>query len=465
MKLKFNLILYASFIIVLFSFHFAFSADSKIITVQEAVSIALSNNHDYKIAELKLKEADEKINAVWGELFPVLESEASMTRQDAENGFMSLSDGQLDLKFVQMRFGVNPGIFYNTLQASRKSFISSREEVRKIKNETEAKVIKSYFSLILAGEMITLRKDSIDLLKSNLKDVQNLYSTGSIPKFDLLQAKVQLNSQKPLLLDAENDYRTALDYFNYVLGSTESYKTDLSVLENTIEKISSEDLEKKVDILTSAALKNRPEIIQIQKKIEASENKVSMYNSYYLWPTFSAGGYYGMTKNDPNSIDVGLSGPVTPDFSQLSGDDKWQNTWQVKVAATYRWGSLFNVDSNSSYAREEEFAIRQAEEDMLKLKRLIAININSGYSKLLTSYLTILSQKENVETADEGLRIAKESFRAGVIKNSDLISSEYALTSAKTGYINAINSYYSALAELKKEAGISDISIIFEKVK
>ncbi len=171
-----------------------------------------------------------------------------------------------------------------------------------------------------------------------------------------------------------------------------------------------------------------------------------------------------MTTYDPNSVDEGISGPMAPDFAQLTGDDKWQNTWQVQLAATYRWGSLFQIDSNASYAREEEIIIKQAEEEMLKLKRLISININSGYSKLLTSYLTILSQKENVETAGEGLRIAKESFRAGIIKNSDLISSEYALTSAKTSYVTAINSYYSALADLKKEAGISDISIIFEKV-
>jgi len=447
------------FIFQLFYTYSAFSTEAKSITVDEAVSIALTNNHDYKIAGLKEKEADQNINAVWGELFPVLESEASMTRQNAESGFMSLSDGQLDVKFVQMRFGINPGIFYNSLQLSRKSYIASKEELKRIKSETELQVIKNYFSLIVAAEMINLRKDSVDLLKSNLKDVQNMYSTGSIPKFDLLQAKVQLNSQMPLLLEAENNYRTALDYFNYVLGSTEIYKADLSILEKNIEKVFQDSMDKKIDILTSAALKNRPELIQIQKKIEVSENRVNMYDSYYIWPTFSAGGYYGMSKNDPSS--PGLPGA----FSQIGGDDQWQNTWQVKVAATYRWGSLFGVDSNSSFSRESEFMVKEGQVELMKLKRLIAININSGYSKLLTSYLTIISQKENVDTAGEGLRIAKESFRAGVIKNSELLSAEFALTSAKTSYINAINSYYTALAELKKEVGTSDNAIIFEKVK
>ncbi len=440
--------------------NFSFAEDAKSITVQEAVNIALTNNHDYKMAELKLKAADEGIKAVWGELFPVLESEASLMRQNAENGFMSLSDGQFDVKFVQLKFGINPGIFYNSLQLSQKSYSASKEEVRRIRNETELQVIKSYFSLILAGEMITLRKDSIDLLKSNLKDVQNMYSTGSIPKYDLLQAKVQLNSQIPKLLEAESSYKTALDYFNYVLGSSGYYKADISILEKNIGEVTGENTDKKIDMLISAALKNRPELIQVQKKIEASEKKENAYDSYYYWPTFTAGGYYGMTKNDPNGI-TGV--PVS--FSQITGDSKWQNNWQVRVAATYRWGSLFGVDSNNSRSREEALMIKQGEEELAKLKKLIEININSGYSKLLTSYLTIVSQKENVETAGEGVRIARESFKGGVIKNSDLLSSEFALTTARTGYINAINSYYTSLAELKKETGISDDSIIFEKVK
>jgi len=442
----------------------AFAAEAKIITVQEAVDLALKNNHEYKIAELRLKEADENVNSVWGQLFPVLESELSAVRQHADKGMMSLSDGQFDVKLIQIGLGVNPGIFYNSLKASRSLYIASKEERRRIKNEIELNVIKSYFSLILAEEMITLRKSSVDLLRSNLRDVQNMYSAGTIPKFDLLQAQVQLNSQMPLLLEAENNYRAALNYFNYVIGSNETYKSDISILKNKIEAVSQDGMEQKINILISTALKNRPEFIQLQKRVEASAHIANMYESYYIWPTFTVGGYYGMTKNDINSDKIPPAAAAAG-MSDIFGYNKWQDTWQVRVAATYRWGSLFGLDSSGSYAKGSELAAKQAEEEMLRLKRLIAINIDSVYSRLITSYMTILSQKDNVDTAVEGLRIARESFRAGVIKNSDLISSELALTTAKTSYINAINSYYSALAELKNEIGLNDDSIIFEKVK
>jgi outer membrane protein TolC len=385
-------------------------------------------------------------------------------RQQADKGMMSLSDGQLDVKFIQVGFGINPGIFYNSLKASRSLYIASKEEIRSIKNGIELNVIKGYFELILAEEMIALRKSSIDLLKSNLKDVENMYAAGTIPKFDLLQAKVQLNSQMPLLLEAENNYRAALNYFNYVIGSSETYKSDISILKNSIEPVSQDGMEQQIDILISAALKNRPEFIQIQKRVEASGHIADMYESYYVWPTFTVAGYYGMTKNDPNSDKI--PPPLAAaGMSDMFGYNKWQDIWQVRVAATYRWGSLFGLDSNSSYAKGSELAAKQAEEEMLKLKRLIAINIDSVYSMLITSYMTILSQKDNVDTAVEGLRIAGESFKAGVIKNSDLISSDLALTTAKTSYIHAIKSYYTALAELKNETGLNDDSIIFGRMK
>jgi outer membrane protein len=99
----------------------------------------------------------------------------------------------------------------------------------------------------------------------------------------------------------------------------------------------------------------------------------------------------------------------------------------------------------------------------VKLKRRIAIAINAAYTKLVTSSATIVSQKENVETAREGLRIARESYRAGVIRNAELLTAELSLSNARTSYINAVHGYYVSLASLKKEIGGEDERIILEE--
>ncbi|HDP79755.1 MAG TPA: TolC family protein [Spirochaetes bacterium] len=439
----------------------------KKISVEDALRIALENNRDYSIALGRMGQAREKVNAAWGQLMPALESEAALTRQYAENGFMSLSDGQYDIKFAQLRFGINPGVFYNSLQLTKKAYVVAKEEVRRVRSDIEYRVIESYFNLLLAAEMTLLRNDSLEVLKSNLRDVENLYKTGSVPKLELLQARVQYRSQEPLVLEAESNRRVALDIFNYTLGSDRpAYTVDAKVLENAVRAVSRDDGEVKREALTALALKNRPEIIQIEKKREIAGHGENAAGSYYLWPTFSVGGYYGMTKYQPNPVDVGLPpGPVTPDFSQISGSDRWQRTWQVRMAATYRWGALFPTDPSRALEREEKLKVKEAEEELLKLKRFIAISISLSYSKLGTAYLTILSQRENVQTAREGLRIARESYRAGVIKNADLLAAELSLTNARTGYINAVNAYYTALAALKRETGADIDTIILEDKK
>ncbi len=436
----------------------------KPIDVSASIATALKNNHEYRIAVRKMKAADEKVDAAWGALMPALESEASLLRQNAESGPMSMTDGQYDLKLVQLRFGVNPGSFYHTLQLSRKNRAAAGEEVKRIKSQVEYNVIKAYFDCIVTGEVEKMKRDSLALYTENLRDVKNLYRTGSVPKFEFLQAQVQAKGLEPQVLETQNGHRLAVDMFNYHLGyETRKHMPDDTVLKAEL-RAPGGDADAAVARLQGEALKRRPEVVQIEMKRDAAHHRREAGASMYLWPTFSVAGYYGKTKLMPNEIEMQM-GPFSPDFSQISGTDQWQTTWQVRVAATYRWGSLLPTDPVKASVREEDEQLKLAAEELASVRKLIGISIRSGYSKLLTSSMTIKSQRENVATAEEGLRIARESYRAGVIKNSDLIAAEYALTSAKTGFINAVYNYHVALAELRRETGGDDAIIFTEERK
>ena len=271
------------------------------IGIEKAIRIALESNQDYKIAILREKEAGEKVDAAWGQLWPVLESEASAMRQKAENGFMSMSDGQNEIRFVQLKFGLNPGIFYHSLRASQDASKIAREDVRRIKASVEHSVVKGFFDVLLAGEIVKLQQESIDVLNTNLRDVQNMYKTGSVPKFELLQAEVELHKHEPMLLEAKNNKKLALDMFNFTLGSDKlEFAPDDSILKDESMKSPAGGTSKEEYLITTA-LKNRPELIQLEKKRSLTEHSKNINSSYYLWPTFSIGGYYGKTQYLPNS--------------------------------------------------------------------------------------------------------------------------------------------------------------------
>lgn len=235
------------FYILMFLFSKTAFADPLYLSLDEALKIGLENNHDYKIAALKEKESKERVSKVWSELMPVVESEASITRQYGESGFLSLSDGEDSIKFVQLKFGINPGVFYNSLQAAEKSYIISKEDVRRIRSEISFVVIQSYFDLLLTEELIKLHRESAVLLGINLKDVENMYKLGSVPKFELLQAQVQLLNHEPEIFSAESKNRVAIEHFNYVLGSEENkYAARGDILEMDVKKVPLKNMDKKL---------------------------------------------------------------------------------------------------------------------------------------------------------------------------------------------------------------------------
>ena len=68
-----------------------------------------------------------------------------------------------------------------------------------IRLKIESETIKAYFNLLLAKEMITLRSNSLASLRVNLRDVQNQYRAGKVPRYEFLQAQVEVGNAEPLL--------------------------------------------------------------------------------------------------------------------------------------------------------------------------------------------------------------------------------------------------------------------------
>ena len=63
---------------------------------------------------------------------------------------------------------------------------------------------------LLNRELITVQEESVKLLSSQLKDQQNRFEAGTVPRFNVLQAEVALANQQPVLIGARGSYYLAL---------------------------------------------------------------------------------------------------------------------------------------------------------------------------------------------------------------------------------------------------------------
>ena len=76
----------------------------------------------------------------------------------------------------------------------------------------------AYYDVLLAAQQITVHEASVKLLQKELEDQQHRLDAGTVPKFNVLRADVAVANERPLLIQARNNYRIAKNNLSNLLG-------------------------------------------------------------------------------------------------------------------------------------------------------------------------------------------------------------------------------------------------------
>src|ERR1700746_3145347 len=78
---------------------------------------------------------------------------------------------------------------------------------RNILDQLIATVKTQFYQIVVNRELVSVHEQSVHLLEAQLKDQQNRFEAGTVPRFNVLQAEVALYNQLPLLITAQNNLR------------------------------------------------------------------------------------------------------------------------------------------------------------------------------------------------------------------------------------------------------------------
>src|SRR5437762_9262205 len=78
---------------------------------------------------------------------------------------------------------------------------------RNVLDSLIATVKTQFYQIVVNSELIKVQEQSVHLLESQLKDQQNRFEAGTVPRFNVLQAEVALYNQIPQLITAQNNLR------------------------------------------------------------------------------------------------------------------------------------------------------------------------------------------------------------------------------------------------------------------
>jgi outer membrane protein len=303
---------------------------------------------------------------------------------------------------------------------------------RNVLDQLIATVKTQFYQIIVNRELVKVNQQSVELLQAQLKDQQNRFEAGTVPRFNVLQAEVALYNQLPLLITAQNNLRISKITLAKTLGlDFQPRRGEQPPLEVVGEM---PYIPRTINLADAVELgkERRPFLKQARANVLNQLQQVRAAAGQYL-PTITTtgGGEW-------------VSSPINSSWHDIS------KGWLATVQ-----GSLPVWDSGAIAGQviQQRALLSEAKITYDDDVRQVELEIQQAYSNLQQNRELIQSQEKNVELADEALRLAKARLDAGAGVQLDVLNAQVQLLTAQSTRLQALFGYNSSLAEFDRATG------------
>jgi outer membrane protein TolC len=295
-----------------------------------------------------------------------------------------------------------------------------------------ATVKTQFYQVVVNRELIKVQEQSVHLLETQLKDQQNRFEAGTVPRFNVLQAEVALYNQLPLLITAQNNYRIS----KLTLAKTLGLDFEPRRGENPPLEVVGEMpyVPRSIELADAIELgkQRRPFLKQARANVLNQVEQVHATWGQYLPTIHTTGG---------------------GEWISSSTNSSWHDISKGWVAAVT--GSVPIWDSGEIYGqvKQQRALLSEAKITYDDDVRQVELEVQTAYSNLQQNIELIKSQEKNVELADEALRLAKARLDAGAGVQLDVLNAQVQLLTAQTTQLQGLFGYNSSLAEFDRATG------------
>lgn len=398
----------------------------QLLTVRDAVEIALQNNYDILLSKNDLQATEENLTYGNAGMLPTVTANFAQSNS-LQNSTQIQNTGverSLDnAKNNSMSYGISIGwtIFdglgmfsrYETLQEFQKQ---GEVLLKKTITNRVSDVMQTYYTIVEQKNLLDAMDSTISISKERLRIAENRFSIGKASKLDVLNVQVNLNedeTNKVKQLEVVHSLKIAL---NNLLAR------DLTVDFDVVREVDVDESLALLDLLEKSKTHNPDLLVTgIAKRIAELELKTVKASRY---PTVQLNGGYNFSESESSlgfvaqSNSRGLNYGVTASLNLFDGLRQRRNERIAKI----------EVDNA---------------EILLQQQRS---NVETALSQAFQSYQTYISlsrlEDRNLQIAKENLDITMDKYRIGTI-------SPVEFRDAQENYLNAVVRYNSTKLKAK----------------
>lgn len=410
------------------------------LSIEEAIKIALENNYEIKIAANDLR-VDQTNNAIGNAgMLPTLTANV-VDNNNIQNLSQIRIDGTENSLDNAKNNSLNYGVSLGWTIFDGMNMFAKREQLQELQKLGESQlklsiltkisdVYATYYDLVQQQQQLSALDSTLVISNQRLNLAQNRFSIGKASKLEVLNAQVDLNTDKVTLLRQKELFINTKILLNQILARD-------TKIDFTVANIVKVDTDLKLAELSDLAQKQNPQLeAQIINKRVAELQLKQVKSTRY--PTIRVNTAYNFGETESSL------GFITQSSSR---------------GLNYGFTASLNLFDGFAQHRNEKIAHLAIENAKLQIEQQ-NLNLETQLATAYQTYLTNLELTELEETnqaiAKQNLTITMDKFHIGTITTLEFRTAQLNFVNATVRYSNA--QFQAKLSEiaLKELAGKLD---------
>ena len=414
-------------------------AETKRLTLTEAVNLALKGNSALKIARFKVDKKRKKVDSTSADYYPHLSNFSSYLGNSESQlvtvplpGVGTIPVGGENLTKGSSTFFLNSTVLaqpvtqllkiHEATGIARSDQKVAEADVKKAENDVTLAVHQLYYGLLVASKQKEAAEAGLKAAEESRREAEKAVLARNLLEVSTIESRTAVLQNKQSLLAANIQISDLNAELNQLLGLPLDTQLELFDPGPSVGPVESRDY------FLQAALSGNPEIESAKATVVKAQGGVrAAVNEYIPDVTLFAANTYqdgaSFLKHDLGTFGVMMS-------------------WDI-----WDWGK------RSAVIGERSAQLSQTRENLHRLNDEVTVEIDKAYRKLENTKSMMDVAREALALQQERLRLISDQLKTSTISYTKYNEAVAALKKAESDELQARLSYEIAIAELNRIAG------------
>lgn len=418
-----------------------FAQNGEIITLRQAVDIALQNNLQIKQAQFQSAISDENLKQSKFELYPNLNSSFSANKRfglffDQTSG--GLISGTQSTNTAGGNLSSDVNLFSgfrlrNQILQNKALLASDKSNVEKVKNDLSLSVVNTYLQILNNQDLIKASEQQLALSKQQLGVADKNFKVGNNTQADLSQAQAQVANNELSLTNAQNAFELAMLDLKQLMEMDPQRNITLQV--PVIENLEIMESEYSGYEVYSKAVTNYPDIKVAEYNTKASEFGVKIAKGG-LYPSLSFGAQLF------NNYSNNAREPVFNNTGELIGQRKLSFNEQMNRNFGQAVGFNLSIPIFNNYRSRSSYNITKIRYENAKANEQLTKNnlnkiINQAVQDLKSAIKSYNATQSAFNSSKDAFNAINQRYEVGLANVIELNISQTNFNKAEFDFIQA----------------------------